>query len=300
MYYKHSGRFSIGGLVAGIGIGSAAGLILAFSYAHGLPLIPYDQLAGLATLAFGALIGVATGYGFIWGKVRNQPVAIAATATISTLALYISWAVWVSLTLESQHVSTVRWSDLSQHPAALWNWICLVNQYGTWGLNNQTPTKGLELSVLWILEAVVVIGAAIVAQFEILRHHVFCETCDRWCARGAKILLAAPKDVTQFKLQLETNDLRWLGELGVGNKQREHLTAVLNSCPQCRQLHTLSLTLTTFQKNKLGNSRAQNRVIVPHLILGPTQASAFRQIADNLANPARNAPKAAAAAASKR
>ena len=46
-------------------------------------------------LAFGALIGVSTGYGQIWGKIRNQPVGVALTAVISAAALYVCWAMWV-------------------------------------------------------------------------------------------------------------------------------------------------------------------------------------------------------------
>ena len=109
MCYKHSGHFSVSGLLVAAALGSAAALLLGFSYSQGLVLISDERMAVLATAAFGCLLGVALGYGLVWGKVRNQPIAAALTSTISAFALYISWAVWVSLTLESQHTGTVSW-----------------------------------------------------------------------------------------------------------------------------------------------------------------------------------------------
>jgi hypothetical protein len=53
MYYKHSGRFSLGGLVVGAITGAAGALLLAYVYAHGLVLISEAHFAAFATLAFG-------------------------------------------------------------------------------------------------------------------------------------------------------------------------------------------------------------------------------------------------------
>src|SRR5205085_4518136 len=136
-----SGRFSLGGLLLAAAVGCAVSLVLAYVYAWGLPLIPEVHLAGLATVAFGALAGVSIGYGQIWGKVRNGRVGIALAAVISTLALYVSWAAWVPFVLDSQHVEHhISWINLAQHPTALWNLICTINQYGTWSTNSSgTP-----------------------------------------------------------------------------------------------------------------------------------------------------------------
>ena len=73
MYYKHSGRFSLGGLILGLanlgGVGAlAARLYLrARDYSHS-----GSSPRGLRDLAFGGLVGLATGWGMVWGKVRNR------------------------------------------------------------------------------------------------------------------------------------------------------------------------------------------------------------------------------------
>jgi hypothetical protein len=280
MYYKHSGHFSVIGLLVGAAIGSAAALLLGFFYAHGLVLISDERMALLATVAFGGLLGVAAGYGFVWGKVRNQPVAAAVTCTISAFALYVSWAVWVSLTLESQNIGTISWMKLVERPGMLWGLICAINQDGTWNLGSDAVTKGTALWAVWLVEAAIVIGCSLGIQIAILGLHAFCERCERWCSRGAKIVLALPQSLTQLKLELEANDLRSLESLGLASPGGDHLLAELDSCPQCRQLDTLSLTLTTIRKNRLGQATIRKKKVLEHLLIAPASAQVLRLLSE--------------------
>jgi hypothetical protein len=280
MYYKHSGHFSVIGLLVGAAIGSAAALLLGFFYAHGLVLISDERMAMLATVAFGGLLGVAAGYGFVWGKVRNQPVAAAVTCTISAFALYVSWAVWVSLTLESQNIGTISWMKLVERPGMLWGLICAINQDGTWSLGSDAVTKGTALWAVWLVEAAIVIGCSLGIQIAILGLHAFCERCERWCSRGAKIVLALPQSLTQLKLELEANDLRSLESLGLASPGGDHLLAELDSCPQCRQLDTLSLTLTTIRKNRLGQATIRKKKVLEHLLIAPASAQVLRLLSE--------------------
>jgi hypothetical protein len=298
MYYKHSGHFGLGGLLVGAGTGGAAGLLLGFFYAHGLVLITDERLAFLATVGFGILLGGAVGYGLIWGKVRNQAVGAAVTSTISALALYLSWAVWAALIAESQNVEPVSWMDLAARPGTLWRLICAINQDGTWSLGSEGVTKGTALWAVWIVEAAIVVACAISVQFAILGRHAFCERCERWCSRGAKITLALPPSLNQLKLGLEANDLRSLESLGPANPGAHHLLAELDSCPQCRQLDTLSLTLTTIRKDRIGRTAIRKNKVIEHLLIAPTAAQGLRLLGEKTATAARivkaNAKSAAA------
>ena len=296
MYYKHSGHFSVSGLLIAAALGCAAALLLGFSYSHGLVLITDERMALVATIAFGGLLGVAVGYGLVWGKVRNQPIAVALTSTVSVLALYMSWAEWVSLTLESEHLETINWLKLAARPGLLWSLICAINQDGTWSLGSDPVTKGTTLWVVWIVEAALVIGLALSIQKAILGLHAFCERCERWCSRGAKIPLARPQNLTQLKLQLEANDLRTLDGLGPASPGGDHLTAELDSCPQCRQLDTLSLTVTTIRKDRIGRTAIRNTKVLEHLLIPPASAQVLRQLSEKTAMAARlNKAKSAAA-----
>jgi hypothetical protein len=288
MYYKHSGHFSVIGLIIGAAIGSAAALLLGFFYAQGLVLISDERMAMLATVAFGGLLGVAAGYGFVWGKVRNQAVAAAVTSTISAFALYVSWAVWVTLTLESQNIETISWMKLVQRPGMLWGLICAINEDGTWSLGRDAAvTKGTALWAVWLVEAAIVIGCSLGIQIAILGLHAFCERCERWCSRGAKIVLALPQSLTQLKLELEANDLRSLESLGPASKGGDHLLVELDSCPQCRQLDTLSLTFTTIRKNRLGKATIRKKKVLAHLLIAPASAQVLRLLSEKAAMSAK-------------
>jgi hypothetical protein len=301
MCYKHSGHFSVSGLLVAAALGSAAALLLGFSYSQGLVLISDERMAVLATAAFGCLLGVALGYGLVWGKVRNQPIAAALTSTISAFALYISWAVWVSLTLESQHTGTVSWMKLVARPGMLWGLMCAINQDGTWSLGSDPVTKGAALWAVWIVEAAMAIGLALSIQKAILGLHAFCERCERWCSRGAKITLSLPQSLTQLKLQLEANDLRSLESLGPASPGADHLLAELDSCPQCRQLDTLSLTLTTIRKSKLGKPTIRNKKVLEHLLIAPASAQVLRLLSEKTAMAMKpNSAKAKSVAAGKK
>jgi hypothetical protein len=301
MYYKHSGRFGVSGLLISVGIGSAAALLLGFFYSQGLVLISDERMAVLATVVFGGLLGAAVGYGLVWGKVRNQPVAMAVTSAISAFALYVSWAVWVSLTLETQHVGTVSWMNLAARPGTLWRLICAINQDGTWSLGHDAVTKGTALWAVWIVEAAMVLVCALSIQFAILSLHAFCERCERWCSRGAKITLTLPPSLNQLKLQLEANDLRSLESLGPATPGADHLLAELDSCPQCRQLDTLSLTLTTIRKDRIGRTAMRNKKILEHLLIAPSAVQALRLLSEKTAMAAKiTQAKAKSAAAGKK
>ena len=294
MYYKLSGNFSPIGLLMAAAAGIAAALLLAFSYSHGLVLITDERMAVLATIAFGALLGVAVGYGLVWGKVRNQTVGAALTSAISAFALYVSWAVWVSITLETQQIGTISWTRLATRPGMLWGLICAINQDGTWSLGHDAVTKGTTLWAVWIVEAAVVIGVAVGIQIAILGLHAFCERCERWCSRGAKIALGLPQNLSQLKLQLEANDLRCLESLGPANPKADHLVAELDSCAQCRQLDTLSLTLTTIRKDKLGRISMRKHKVLEHLLIAPASAQLLRQLSEKTVTAAKLAKAAAA------
>src|SRR5690242_10606694 len=93
--YKHSGKFTPIGVSAGVITGLVAGSLLAYIYAWGIIKIDDQKGAALATLVYGAAVGLSAGYGMKLGKVRNSKVGIAVASLLAAVSLYISWAFWV-------------------------------------------------------------------------------------------------------------------------------------------------------------------------------------------------------------
>jgi len=297
MYYQHSGRYSLGGLLLGLATGCFFGFILAWAYGVGIILVPEVHLAAFATLTFGGLIGLATGGGLMWGHVRNNKATIAIAAIAATLSLYLSWAAWIqSIFLRTGH-KRVSWLALVKHPAAVWYLMKWINHYGTWTIDNGQPTKGWALWLVWGLEAALVIGISAAAAYALLLHSPFCETCSQWCRQNVRVLLAPLENPQQLKLQLESKDLRSLEALGPGPKTADHLAVTSYSCDRCSQFHTLSVSQTTFHKRKFGQARVSSANIVQHLIVGPGEAQALRQISERVAQASKLKPEKARGAA---
>ena len=268
----------------GAATGIAGSSILAYAYGRGLILIPDAHLAAFATIAFGAAVGAISGYGSIWGNVRNTRVAIAVSAVAAVVALYLSWAVWVTATLRSDpSAADLSWPDFALRPKALWRAICLINEYGTWGLGNDakvTATHGLELWAIWIAEAVTVIGVAPSVAFHVAHLRPFCETCGCWTERSSRLQRAAPANLAQLKCYLETKDLEPLAHLAPANKEN-NLNISLNSCPRCRLFHTLSISHMMVTRSKFGRVSMHTKQIMRHLIVRPENAEVLRRLSAN-------------------
>ncbi len=290
VYYKHSGRFSIGGVAISLLAGCAAALVLGYAYGRGSIYVDDERFAFLLTIAFGAFLGLLDGYGSVLGKLRNQRVNLCVLAASSLLALYVSWSAWIATVLQKFQVETAGWLEYAQNPRILWRAIVYINQYGTWSLGKGDATKGAALWTVWIVEAAMVIGIAMFTGYACLHHYAFCERCDSWCRSGAKFILSVPPNPASLKRQLETNDWRSLESLTAGNRNTSHLLVELVGCERCRQLHTLTLTYTSITRDKLRRPRISKTKIVEHVIVGLAQAENLKQLSTRVEQASKLAP----------
>jgi hypothetical protein len=280
--YRLSGRFTPIGIIAGIACGLAAGLPLAFIYAWGIIRIPEAKLASITTLAYGAALGAAVAFGARWGKVRNAQVGGFIAFWVAAASLYVSWAFWIKDVFHTFANQELRAVGLMQHPNALWRIIRFVNQYGTWGLSSGSATKGTELWVIWALEATAVLVIAMLAAVSVLKLQPFCETCQIWCTSTEKLCLLPVSDVAQTKLLLQQHDLSFLQKLGAGDKKTTNLGAELHSCPNCRELNTLTLRQTFIQQRKFGSPGVKVVTLANKLLVSRLEADTFRQTAQGI------------------
>jgi hypothetical protein len=277
--YKHSGSTTLFGVIASAVAGFAIGFPLAFIYAWGIIQISDEHAAGLATLAFGALIGAAVWGVARLGKVRNVQIGGIIAGCAATASLYWSWAFWVKNIYHNFGEEDLNAFTLMQQPHALWDLIKLINQEGTWGTTAGNPTKGTELWILWALEAIAVIGAAALTVVTGLQSQPFCETCQVWCSATEKLLLSPVSNLPQTQRQLALRDFSFLQKLGAGKKNYVHLKADLHSCPNCRELNTLTLRQTAVPQRRY---RSPYVILADKLLISRAEADSFRNTAAGL------------------
>lgn len=280
LYYKHSGAFTLQGIVLGILVGLAAGIPLAFAYAY---LILYIPLVGYITFlfsaAFGALVGIATTMGLKWRKVRNVPVAFAAAAVTSLVAFYASWSAWIYALLRRANMD-VELTPILFQPDVLWQLIVRVNGVGAYTIRSWTPT-GTALWIFWSLEALLIVGLALLLAVKFMRDEPFCEACGNWCKGQEGIARVASGDTAELKQRLEAKDLTILQNLGAAPAgAAEWFRLDLHACPSCKMTNTLSVKTVKLKIDKQGKSEESAEDTIDMLLLGPTETELVRRLGE--------------------
>jgi hypothetical protein len=226
--------------------------------------------------------------GLVWGKVRNNLLAAMVGAIGGTIALYISWGVWIFAVLgRSDEVTSPI--TLLAHPRFMWRVILWINSHGTWGWKESSSSDtvqmvtGAELWAIWACEAAVIIGFGIFLAYWLVNLKPFCEGCGQWCKKMGNIFFAMPAP------QLQSPD--WREQMAdpkqlLENKQFAFLEKVsrfrkpgtpgayaihLYSCTQCGMLHTVSLTMIPQQR------KGTHATLVNKLLLTAPEAESVRR-----------------------
>lgn len=304
IYYRHSGKYSLGGVLFALVIGLLVGLPCAWLYAwldHVNPIV-YVNL--LASFGFGGAIGLAVSLTLQSRKCRNVAVSGTVALLVVLVSYYVSWAVWLGAVAD---VSAVA---LLQHPADLWQLLLIVNEKGAWSVRSGVVNGG-ALWVVWGAEAVCIIGTAVYVVIHSISEATYCEACDRYAPRAKSILsvIAGPNPswqdkaavksyrrglkahAAELKQHLEVKDFAYVERLGavqpgaVGWYDFE-----LASCPQCNMTNTL--TVTQFERKTPPNKAKQKitrRNVLRQLLLSASEADTVRQIQGKVSAAAQQA-----------
>jgi hypothetical protein len=268
-YYKFSGKFAPQGPLLGILAGAGVSIPATFLYVYGTVSIPEAKLRAICTLAFGALIGVSSGFAMCWGKVRNKLVAATVGLAASLFGLYFSWFAWIMHLVQPSHW-VFNLARPVMHPRSLWNAMLVVNGIGTWSSSSaSTPEHGTFLWIVWIAEALLLVGTGTLAALAIVQLRPFCERCEQWCSQKTKLFFAPSLPADQFKTNLESQDVASLAKLAAGDPKQPHYRVDLHTCANCHSLNTLSL-IQSFPKN--------HKTILNKLMIAPEQAAAIRDL----------------------
>jgi hypothetical protein len=308
LYYRHSGKFSISGILVATGFGLLVGLPCAFLYSYLIRWNPFIYINLLAALGFGAIIGVVVDRSLKQHKCRNVFITGLVAFVAVLVAYYLSWAVWLHA------VSGAPVLDLLQAPIAMWNFMLAVNEVGTWSLKGGV-VNGIPLWIVWATEAGCIIGLAVYIAVVSIQDSVYCESCDRFatsskgvCVAGAgtappakdKAALKAYRaglkpQAAELKQHLEVKDFSYVEKLG--SLQPDAIawySLDVASCPQCNITNTLSAKQVqrTMQGKK---EKVTERTVLHNLLLSSTEADSIRKLKDKMsASAAQSASEGAA------
>ncbi|HEV2990802.1 MAG TPA: hypothetical protein VG759_20355, partial [Candidatus Angelobacter sp.] len=258
---------------------------------------PFVYINLLASLGFGALLGVVVDSRLKSHKCRNVFITGLAAFVVVLAAYYASWAVWLHAVTQIPIVA------LLDHPIGLWKVILAVNEVGTWSLRSDV-INGVFLWIVWVSEAACIIGLAVYVAVQSIRDSTYCESCDRFAtpAKGVCFVGADPASriedkaalksyrqglklqATELTQHLELKDFAYVEKLGSERTQEMAWYSFdLASCPQCNITNTLSVT--QFQRTleaKKGKEKTTNRKVLHQLLLTSTEADSIRKLKEKL------------------
>jgi hypothetical protein len=285
-YYQHSGNFTAGAVARSLLISGLATFALAFAYAYSLLYIPFVELNFLLPCLFGLLAGMGAGLVLRWQKVRNTTVATVGGLVVGFVAVYASWAVWISG--QKTLAASISVVDLAISPSSLWGWIKLVNEWGSWDIVGYKP-HGTGLGIIWSLEAVLIVGASSLFAYICLDGEPYCEECGTWCPWiGLGFKFTVPNcEITELKRRLEAKEWEFLESLKVFNPDdaESWLNVDLRQCEKCGSTNTLSAQLKTIAVDEKNRRSEKSAALTTGLLITAAECSEIKRIGQKVAFP---------------
>lgn len=217
-YYQASGKFNPLAFLYFIGIALIALPLLGLIYAYAIWYIPFIYINFIIAAGFGFAIGwLMTNVVVKYGKIRNNALAIGLSVLAGCIALYFHWAVWADLVLNAgesygnsrigvtvSNIDFLQVFGLASEPGLLFDLIGEINEFGTWGIRSATVNGGV-LTVIWIIEALIIIGIATVVPMGAAKRP-FCELGDVWFEETVLPAFAYIEDRPQMLNDLENSN----------------------------------------------------------------------------------------------
>lgn len=172
-YYKPSGKFSPSFILFFLLVSLIAFPLLGLIYAYCIWYIPFIYINFFITLGFGFLVALCVNKVVIRkGKVRNPILALFIGFFAGIVALYFHWSVWIDLVINAgesygserigvtvSNIEFLQVFSLIFQPSMVFEYIGMVNEFGTWGIRGAT-VSGAFLWVIWAIEFVIVVGVS--------------------------------------------------------------------------------------------------------------------------------------------
>jgi len=267
-YYEHSGSIGLIGPIYMLIFGAVGALIFGVIYGYAIFYIPFIYLNFFITLGFGGGVGFLIGIGGKLGKVRNSNALLFFGFIFGLFAEYVGWSSWILAASEQE--------TLLVTPSSILSVIQTVSENGAWSIFGWTPTD-TALYIIWVIEAVIIIGTSTMMAWGVISSTPFCEHCNKWIEEKDSILPLTPIDNPNVLVaQLEQGDYSSLTTLRKDDTEPTSYTQIdLLSCPSCQQSNFLTIKSITISKDSDGKEQKDEGTVIENLII---TAEGYRMI----------------------
>jgi len=255
--YSPSGKLGNGLLLMPIvGVACAAVLGVAYGYINNYNPLVYIQ--AIATVFYGLGIGYALAKAIEWSKCRSAGATFAIAAATGFFALYAAWVAFeyalISRSLSAGEEGPTLF-QLFSSPGVVWSVAWEINETGWFTLfRSKTQLSGIILTLFWIVEAAIIVGATVIIPLGFVREHVFCEDCSVWCKEKKDLARFGLARSSGVKQRLTEGDLTALGELPTEKVllHQPYIRVDSQRCEQCNNTAAFTAKEVTPEQDKEG------------------------------------------------
>lgn len=253
LYYQESGVISRQGIFYMISTGLIFSIVGSIIYAMLTRYIPFAQLNIIFLFILGLGLGGSIGYASQKGKTRNVKITLFLAGLSSILTIYFIWVIWV--------YGELNYQLLLLSPVKMLAAIKAASEEGVWSIGNFNP-KGITLQLIWVAEALLIIGLTLWGTFYTNKLRPFCEKCQSWTIdNGTSILSELPKN-KNAKRELEAKNIDLILNLNqVDEEVLPHTEVNLLSCQKSCPEKSFFLSVSTKQKNINGDISTKDIVM---------------------------------------
>jgi len=272
-FYRHSGKFGIGGASVALAIGAAVAYLVGWAYVYVADIM--GDIAVVATFMSAVVVGAIVGAVLTGAKARNAKLAAVLGALTGLLAVYFDWAIWMHMMMARGGKQVSSFTFIAS-PAVLWQLIGAVNQRGLWSYRSYHPA-GTALWILWGIEAAIIVGTCTWATYSMNSEDPFCETCDAWTKVEKDVIATAMLDPQAMDNVFEFKNWEELAKHPFPDVGPQ-LHIDLHICPKCKSFQTLLARRLEWKKTQ-GKREKKEKTLIPHLLISPSDADHIRKAA---------------------
>jgi len=274
-YYKPSGKIPVKGIFISLITAFLITVILSIIYIALQWFIPfiYFNFFIAAGLGFGIGGGVFIAIGS--GKIRNTKYEYVLAVLCGLLGWYCQWALFVSLMSEADgSMGGGMWVRSSfnlsgfwyilTHPDILFQAMLSLNDAGTFTLKHNT-VSGILLWVVWVIEALIVIGAPMLFSLSGRSTSPFSEQNDQWMEeRNVEGKLKTVTDPDQMIRELNTGNLKSLKDfLPADDLSNDYTTLRVYESPG-DPVNYISVTNVSHKADKKGELKKETKTVIEY------------------------------------
>jgi hypothetical protein len=259
-FYKHSGKFGVHGPMLAVLAACALAFPLGIIYAYLIKYIPFIYLNFLITAGYGFVFGFVTSLLMKFACVRSPAVALLSGLAAGIIALYGNW---------NGHIHVVvKDAPWFLFPDQIGSVMKILYDKGSWsiGFSSSGTVSGIPLAIVWIVEALVIVGLSGIVSYGSIADLPFCEEHRCWLDEEKKMdkldVFALPAQIAAFA-QGDIAPLEQAGPRVPASGRFARLT--LRYSARCNDFCAFSIANVTVTPDKDGKMQESEQKLMTNL-----------------------------------